>query len=95
MSTMTNGERCAVNGSQNTFVSQQKTSWKYSLYCRTIEESTLGINVKPSEVHSNPTSNDPYAWKILPEKTQKLLKDIRQESKPAFHQCIQRLKRSL
>jgi hypothetical protein len=32
------------------------------------EESTLGINIKPSEVRLSPGLNDPYAWKILPEK---------------------------
>ncbi|KAH8708388.1 hypothetical protein GQ44DRAFT_830806 [Phaeosphaeriaceae sp. PMI808] len=31
-------------------------------------QSTLGINVKPSEVRLSPSPNDPYAWKILPEK---------------------------
>ncbi|KAH8701366.1 hypothetical protein GQ44DRAFT_831925 [Phaeosphaeriaceae sp. PMI808] len=31
-------------------------------------QSTLGINVKPSEVRLSPSQNDPYAWKILPEK---------------------------
>ncbi|KAF1807831.1 hypothetical protein P152DRAFT_425990 [Eremomyces bilateralis CBS 781.70] len=30
--------------------------------------NTLGIMVKPSEVRLSPGPNDPYAWKILPEK---------------------------
>ncbi|KAH7113184.1 hypothetical protein B0J11DRAFT_143511 [Dendryphion nanum] len=35
-------------------------------------QSTLGLNVKPSEVRLSPTPNDPYAWKILPEKRRTL-----------------------
>jgi hypothetical protein len=32
------------------------------------EEKRLGIEIKPSQVRLNPGGNEPYLWKILPEK---------------------------
>jgi hypothetical protein len=52
------------------------------------EESTLRINVKPSEVRLNPSPNEPYAWKILPEKqrffSELFLKNLSQHSIRAY-----------
>ena len=45
-----------------------ETTHNHTCVADMIQETTLGITVKPSEVRLNPGPNDPYAWNVLPEK---------------------------
>jgi hypothetical protein len=59
------GEHCVERNYHSIFVSRRDAQTGFA---NVSEESTLGIKVKPSDVRLNPGPNDPYTWKVLPER---------------------------